>query len=117
MKKDNLNEANNPQLSIADVSGSLSLTKTDITHGISFTANCFFWETKYEKIYLTDYNLDWSVENLEEPNLLKDKGDVTLFYKNKGVFIYDKISACVLGETDIMLRIIDNFYLRVKDYP
>ena len=111
-------DSTNPPLLIADVSGSLFLTKTDITTGVSFVVGCSFWETKYDKIYLTDYNLCWDEFSggLEKANLLKDKGIVTLFYKNKGVFIYEKISECMLNDNDFMLKKIDIFYSRTQDY-
>ena len=112
------NEAQIQPSCLGAVSGSLFLTKTDISTGVSFAVDCSFWETKYDKIYLTDYNLYWDefCGGLEKANLLKDKGIVTLFYRNKGVFLYEKISARLLTNTDFMLKEIHNFYLRTQDY-
>lgn len=116
-KEQMLNEPQYPTLLIADVSDSLSLTKTDISIGVSFDVGCSFWKTKYDNIYLTDYNLHWDEFSggIEKANLLKDKGIVTLFYKNKGIFMYEKISLSLLNDTEIMLKEIDSFYSHTQD--
>lgn len=93
---------------IADVADSLNLTKTELTKGKSL---CSFWKTKYDKIFITDYNFKWSeFDKLKEANLLKDRGNVTMFYTNKGVFVDKIISALILKDTDFMLKLIDDFY-------
>jgi hypothetical protein len=107
-------------MNISDVSKNLFLTETDLSVDISFAAGCKFWKTKYENIYITDYNLGWSCfddddtdfdEDLKTANLLKSKDLATIFYNKKGRFIKSYISGLVLQNTDLALKAIDDFYL------
>jgi len=108
----------NNLLTIQQFSESLSLTKTDITTVASIVSDCSFWQTKYENIYITDYDLLWdeSIRNGDKVNILKDKGIVIIFYRKQGLFLYEKISAELLSDTEIMSEIIDEFKAKVESY-
>ncbi len=114
-KKQELNQS--PCLSIADVSIQLSLTKTNISTGVSFLADCGFWATKYDDIFITDYNLRESgfSQTIGEANLLKSKGLISIFCAKKGFYMGENISATMLNDTDLMLNYIDAFYKKIQE--
>jgi len=105
------------EFNISDFSDKLFLNKTDKTFGVSFVTNCSFWETIYDNVYLTDYNLNYSeTESIDKANLLKDKEIFTIFYKKEDVFISEQISACFLEaeHIDFIMCCINDLYKRAK---
>jgi hypothetical protein len=105
-------------LTIEQFSESISLTKTDITTVASIASDCSFWKTKHENIYITDYDILWNecIRYEDKVNILKDKGIVIIFYRKQGLFLYEKISAELLSDKQLMLEIIDEFKAKVESY-
>lgn len=94
----------------------LELTLTDMHINASFVVDCHFWETKYKGVYITDYNLDWTdKQTLEEANLLKDKGLLTLFRSGRNGKS-ERFSGTMLTDVDldIMKKEISVFANSIK---
>ena len=61
--------------------------KTEIHEGMSFVLDCSFYKTKYEDIYITDYDFR-NKEDLEKSDLSM------LFYRKRGVMNTQMIKIC-----------------------
>lgn len=94
----------------------LGLKETKIAQGISFIVDCKFWETNHPCIYITDYNLEWDDEyhwtdesHFNEANLLKSKGFVTIFYKDKRVFFKLVVDKETMTNKISAIKFVDRF--------
>lgn len=83
MKKNN--QKYTKAFAIQIVSKRYGFEKTELHEGISFVLDCSFYKTKYENIYITDYDFR-NTDDLEKRDLSM------LFYKKLGVMNTQMIS-------------------------
>jgi len=76
--------------------------KTEFHDRMSFVLNCSFWQTKYENIYITDYDFINSDD-------LEKKGQSMLFYRKKGVMKYQIIINDILNNETLFNYALDRF--------
>jgi len=60
------------------------LVDAKISHGMSFVLNCKFWKTKYDNIFITDYDI-FNHKKLDDDLYI-------MFKKQKGYFYYTMFS-------------------------
>ena len=92
------------QCVIQNYSTSFGFKKTDKTYRMSFVFNCFFWETRRENVFITDYDITNDID-------LKVEDCVMLFMPGRGTM---KISNELMCNEKAMNLIIDDFYKRYK---
>ena len=74
----------------------------DVWVGVMFVMNCNFWKTKYDNIYITNYNIN------DDTNL-KEKDLSMLFYKKKGEMNTQIISNETLKDKTLFKHALDGF--------
>ena len=86
----------------------LGLKKTDITVDASFIRSTGFWETKYENVFITDYNV---MGDINCTNTLEAYGIVTIFREMNKKLWHQKFSFDIMNDIEFMNKFIDEFYL------
>jgi hypothetical protein len=76
--------------------------KTEIHEGMSFVLDCSFYKTKYDDIYITDYDFR-NEDDLEKNDLSM------LFYKKRGVMNTQMISNELLKDKTAFNYALDSF--------
>ena len=79
-----------------------SLKETLIYEGSSFALNCSFYITKYDHIYITDYDFNNSDD-------LEKRGLSMLFYRNHVFFNSKTITDEILKDKKIFKCVLDQF--------
>ena len=87
---------------IQNVSKCYGFKKTELHEGISFLLNCSFYKTKYDDIYITDYDF----RNLDD---LEKKDLSMLFYRKHGVMNTQMISNELLKDETAFNYALDSF--------
>ena len=87
---------------IQNVSKRYGFEKTEIHEGMSFLLNCSFYKTKYDDIYITDYDFR-KADDLEKKDLSM------LFYRKRGVMNTQIISNELLKDEIAFNYALDSF--------
>ncbi|AGO47357.1 hypothetical protein Phi19:1_gp067 [Cellulophaga phage phi19:1] len=95
-------EEYNKSFVIKNVSKRYGFEKTELSEGISFVLNCSFYKTKYDNIYITDYDFR-NYDDLEKKDLSM------LLYRCSGVVNAQVISNTLLIDENAFNFVLDNF--------
>jgi len=87
---------------IQNVSKRYGFEKTEFHEGMSFVLDCSFYKTKYNDIYITDYDFK-NADDLEKKDLSM------LFYKKHGVMNTQMISNELLKDETAFNYALDSF--------
>ena len=88
--------------SIHNVSKLYGFEKTEFYEGMSFVLDCSFYKTKYDNIYITDYDYK-NQDDLEKKDLSM------LFYRKAGVMNKKMISNELLKDETAFNYALDSF--------
>jgi hypothetical protein len=94
---------NNKPYAIQKNSDVYGLKKTDKSVETSALLDCSFWLTKYEDIYVTDYDFNTN-EDLEE------KGILMLYFMKGNFRAYQKFSIVLLENQEQFNQFLELFY-------
>ena len=84
------------------VSKRYGFEKTELHEGMSFVLGCSFYKTKYDDIYITDYDFR-NADDLEKRDLS------VLFYRKRGVMNTQMISNELLRDETAFNYALDSF--------
>lgn len=87
---------------IRNVSKRYGFERTELHEGMSFVLDCSLYKTKYENIYITDYDFR-NADDLEKKDLSM------LFYKKRGVINTQMISNELLKDETAFNYALDSF--------
>ena len=96
------NQEYNKVFAIHIVSKRYGFEKIELHEGMSFVLDCSFYKTKYDNIYITDYDFR-NADDLEKRDLSM------LFYRKRGVMNTQTISNELLKDETAFNYALDNF--------
>jgi len=85
----------------------LNFVKSKKNISASFALKCSFWETKYNGLFITDYDIN-------NNRSLLDSDLLCLFFRYNGIHASQVFSSCLIEDEKLLFQVIEDLYKSIS---